>query len=304
MTSNQLDLKLEPDCGYFPAGKSVLRKVHEERIVGALYGQRALLMQAADPVAFTGLLGSTKGLAAPFKRLARTAKLMETVFFCSRAEADQVTSRVRRMHSHVHGTISGGVGPYPPGTEFSAEDPNLLLWILACLADSALSVYHAFVGTLSAGELEDFWSDYLVLGELFGLPRESAPANYREFRRYMRNRLNSKQLFVTDEARSLGLRVAFAVPVPAPCLPALPALDFAIAALLPRRIRQLYRIPWTVAHDAAFRSSVLAARAARPFVPRSIRVGRSSFQYGVVAQTEALRQGFARKLRAVAGSIK
>src|SRR5690349_24543377 len=63
--------------GYFPAGESVLRHVHEQRAVGLLYGQRALLMQATDAVAFTGLLGHTTGLSAPFKRLARTAQAME-----------------------------------------------------------------------------------------------------------------------------------------------------------------------------------------------------------------------------------
>ena len=37
--------------GYFPAGESMLRRVHGERAVGLLYGQRALLMQATDPLA-------------------------------------------------------------------------------------------------------------------------------------------------------------------------------------------------------------------------------------------------------------
>src|SRR3954464_4156088 len=87
------------DRGYFPSGESVLRLVHEERAVGLLYGQRALLMQATHPVAFTGLIGETSGLDAPFKRLARTAQIMEAVYFGSREEADRVTARVRRMHT-------------------------------------------------------------------------------------------------------------------------------------------------------------------------------------------------------------
>src|SRR3954471_23549010 len=75
------------DGGYFPAGESVLRRVHGERAVGLLYGQRALLMQATHPVAFTGPVGSTSGLDAPFERLVRTAKIMKTVYFCARAAA-------------------------------------------------------------------------------------------------------------------------------------------------------------------------------------------------------------------------
>src|SRR6476469_8627015 len=82
---------LPRESGYFPPGESVLRQVHGERAVGLLYGQRALLMQATDPLAFTGLIGNTGGLHAPFERLARTAQLMEKVYFGTRQEADRVS---------------------------------------------------------------------------------------------------------------------------------------------------------------------------------------------------------------------
>src|SRR3954470_20151768 len=156
--------------GYFPAGESMLRKVHGERAVGLLYGQRALLMQATHPVAFTGLVGSTTGLHAPFERLVRTAKIMETVYFGARAAADRVTARVRAMHSRVRGTIARPAGPHPAGSPYAADRPDMLLWILACLADSALVIYRSFVGPLAdPAQRERFWSDYLLVGELFGL---------------------------------------------------------------------------------------------------------------------------------------
>src|SRR4051794_29161608 len=158
--------------GYFPAGESVLRRVHGERAVGLLYGQRALLLQATHPVAFTGLVGSTSGLHAPFERLVRTAKIMESVYFGDRAEAHRVTRRVRAMHARVNGTISHDAGPHPAGSPYAADRPDMLLWILACLADSALVIYRAFVGPLDdEDQRERFWGDYLLLGELFGLPR-------------------------------------------------------------------------------------------------------------------------------------
>ena len=66
-----------------------LRRVHGVRIVGFTYGQRALLMQAMDPLAFAGLIANTAGLRAPFARLAHTAELMETVKVAS---LEQITS--------------------------------------------------------------------------------------------------------------------------------------------------------------------------------------------------------------------
>ena len=276
--------------GYFPAGDSVLRRVHGERAVGLLYGQRALLLQATDPVAFTGLLGSTGGLHAPFERLVRTAKIMESVYFGSREEADRVTARVRAMHSHIHGETDRAAGPHPPGTPYAADRPDMLLWILACLADSALVVYRTFVGPLAdPAQRERFWSDYLLLGELFGLPRSEAPRDYTAFRDYMRARLRSDELFVTDDARSLGRRVAFELPLPAHRRPVLPAVNLAVVGTLPPRVRRMYGIAWTPAHEAAFQTIARGTKLSRPLLPHDVRRGRSAHDYEVVAKAERRR---------------
>ncbi len=275
------------DRGYFPAGESVLRRVHSERAVGLLYGQRALLMQATHPVAFTGLLGSSTGRGAPFKRLARTAQSMETVFFGSCAQADRVTARVRRMHARVRGRTSTPAGPHPAGTPYAAGQPDMMLWILACLADSALAMHRWFVGPLSRTQLDRYWDDYLLLGELFGLDRAHAPASYRDFRRWYRERLESGELFVTDDARELGVEVAFALPLPARRRPALPAINLAVAGTLPPEVRRMYAIAWTPAHDAAFRSLVIGSRLSRPVLPGALTRGACARDYELVARTEA-----------------
>jgi uncharacterized protein (DUF2236 family) len=277
-------------AGYFPAGESVLRRVHGERAVGLLYGQRALLMQATDPVAFTGLVGSTGGLSAPFERLARTAKIMESIYFGTREEADRVTARVRDLHARVNGEIDRPAGPHPRGTPYAADRPDMLLWILACLADSALVVYRTFVGPLAdPAQRERFWSDYLLLGELFGLPRSEAPADYAAFRDYMRARLRSGDLFVTGEARELGRRVAFQLPLPAHRRPVLPAVNLAVVGTLPPRVRRLYEITWTPAHEAAFQALARGTKLSRPLLPHDLRRGRSAHDYELVARAERRR---------------
>ncbi|MGH7489203.1 MAG: oxygenase MpaB family protein, partial [bacterium] len=263
--------------------------MHEERIVGTLYGPRALLMQACDPVAFTGLMSTTRGADKPFKRLSSTARHMETVFFGSCAQADRVTRSVRKMHERVHGTIDEQVGPYPAGTRFDATAPDTAFWILACLADSALAVYTAFIGSLTPAELDSFWQDYLTVGEMFGLSRSDMPHTYRQFRAYMTDRLDSAGLYVTAEASSLGKRVAFAPPVPLPGLPALLWADFSIIALLPQRVRDLYGLPWNLAFEAAFQLTSFKVRLAMRFVPGVLRHGSSALQYELVAQTEKAR---------------
>jgi uncharacterized protein (DUF2236 family) len=263
--------------------------VHEERAVGLLYGQRALLMQATHPVAFTGLIGSTSGLDAPFKRLARTAQTMEVVYFGTREEADRVTRRVRRMHEHVRGTTDRAAGPHPAGSPYAADRPDLLLWVLGCLADSALAIHRWFVGPLSRSQLERFWQDYVLVGELFGLPRSHAPATYRDFRDWFTERLDSGELHLTDEAREVGRRVAFELPLPARRRPALPAINLAVAGTLPCAVRRMYGLPWSPAHDAAFRSLAIGSRLSRPVLPAPLKRGACAHDYELVARAEARR---------------
>ena len=50
----------------------MLWRIHRERAV-ALSGPRALLMQAAHPLAVSGLLAHSTALDEPYDRLARTA---------------------------------------------------------------------------------------------------------------------------------------------------------------------------------------------------------------------------------------
>lgn len=278
---------------YFPPGRSVLRRVHGARIVGTTYGQRALLMQATDPLAFTGLMANTTGLEAPFKRLAHTAEVMERVYFGTRAEVDPVTAQVRTMHSRVRGQLPEPAGRWPAGSEYAADDPEFLLWILVWLADSAQAAYEAFVRKLSDEEHEGYWRDYLVVGELFGLARDHAPASYAEYRDYVERKLESGELHVTPQAYELGRRVAFDLPVPSLAAPVLRLINFAILGLLPQRARDLYGLPWDANRQRAFEGLAASLRATARITPRRFRRGPSAADYRLVARTEAERLGAA-----------
>lgn len=102
-------------AGYFD-DSSMLRRVHRERAL-ALAGPRALLMQAAHPLAVSGLLAHSTAVDDPYERLARTARVMGTIGFGERGEADRVTRQVRSMHQRVSGRLREPVGAYPAGTE-------------------------------------------------------------------------------------------------------------------------------------------------------------------------------------------
>ena len=91
------------EAHYFPPGRSMARRVHGERSVGLLYGQRALLIGALEPLTYTGTMLSTRSADRPFERLARTAKIQETVFLGTREEADEALAGVHRLHETDQG---------------------------------------------------------------------------------------------------------------------------------------------------------------------------------------------------------
>ncbi|MDX6625370.1 MAG: hypothetical protein QOE56_359 [Solirubrobacterales bacterium] len=284
---------MSDETHYFPPGRSMARRVHGDRAVGLLYGQRALLIGALEPLTYTGTMLSTKSNDMPFTRLARTAKIQETVFLGSRAEADRALAAVHRLHARIKGELPEAAGAHPAGSTYSAFDPELMLWTLAVIADSGREMFETMVRPLSEGERERLWQDYVRFGELFGLPRSEVPASHREFAAWFGGRLDSPDLHATPHALEMAPLVAFEQPVPAAARGNIATQNLIIKGTLPARVREIFGIRWTRAHESAFRSITAAHRRARHAFPRRVRRGRNDVFFDTVARSEHLRGGTA-----------
>jgi uncharacterized protein (DUF2236 family) len=251
---------------------SLLRRVHRERPV-AFGGPRALLLMAAHPVAFEGFFLSTGALDDPYARLRRTGEVLDAITWGPRATADRLTRRVRAMHRRVRGSLSEDAGAFPAGTPYRADDPDLLLWILACIVDSSLRVYDQYVAGLSDAERESYWADYRVVGRLFGLRDRDMPGSYAAFRGYWEGMLASDELFVTDRARRLGIEIVMRPPVPLRARPLLELANFVTVGLLPAPVRRMYGFSWDPARALARRGGAeYAKRLLVPLLPEGMRL--------------------------------
>jgi uncharacterized protein (DUF2236 family) len=277
------------DEGYFPRGRSLLRQVHEERLVGLFYGQRALAIGALHPVNYVGTSQATAGRRRPFERLARTANDFETIFFGTCAEADRVLAKVARLHTKVIGELAQDAGPYPAGTPYSARDPELMLWTVAVTFDSARCFYELFVRPLTDVEHEALWQDYVRFGELFGMPRTVAPPTWAAFRAWWQERMDGELLHLTEEARFMGRAAALEIPMPLVNQGAKRLHDVVMLGALPPRVRDLYGLRWTRAHAAAFPAAVATLRGLRAAAPRAVTHGRNTRSFALVAATERRR---------------
>jgi uncharacterized protein (DUF2236 family) len=255
---------------------SMLRRVHRE-IAVAFSGPRALLMQATHPVAFEGFFAHTDAMGAPYERLRRTAQVMDTIAFGSREDADRATRRVRAMHRRVRGELARPAGRFPAGTPFAADDPALLLWVLATLVDSALVVYARYVGSLSHARRDAYWQDYRVVGGLFGLRDHEMPADIDAFDAYMHRMLDGDDLFVTSAARELAIEIVMRPPLPLTHRPVLELVNFITVGLLPARLRRQYGLSWDPLRSLMLRGGAeYAKRVLVPLAPQRLRLVSSA----------------------------
>ena len=250
------------DQGFF-GPDSVSWRVHRETTV-LFGGARALLMQAAHPLVIAGARETGFYERNPWKRLERTLQLTYTITFGSFGQAREAAARINAVHRNVH-----GIDPVT-GKPYDALDPDLLLWVHACLVDSALLFEQLTVGALDEEGRQRFHEEQMMAAEMLLLPRERIPATVQGLRDYISGVVESGDLLVTDAARSVaGL---FKKPPPeAEWRPVLRAVSRWAFGTLPPRLRARYGVWWTPAHDAMKAVTLRSVRLLRPALPRRVR---------------------------------
>ena len=260
-----------PPEGYF-TDDSMLRRVVGNRVTG-LAGQRALLVMASHPVAFAGFFAHTGSLGDPYARLQRTATVMNAIAFGPRARADKLTRHVRAMHRRVRGTLAEPAGPFPAGTPYRGDDPALLLWILAALAESAMLVYTKYVDSLSRDELDALWRDYRAVGRLFGLRARDMPADGAAFEAYMADMYANGDLHVTPRAREVAVGIVLSPPVPPHLRPLAELVNQTTIGLLPADLRRQYGFSWDPVRAVALHGGAeYLKRLVVPALPHRLRL--------------------------------
>src|SRR2546421_2664302 len=200
------------DQGFFGPSSVSWRVTRETTVLFG--GSRALLMQAAHPLVLAGARQTGFYERNPWKRLERTLQLTFTITFGTRAEAEEAVRRINRVHRDIHGVDS------VTGLPYDAMDPDLLLWVHACLVDSQLLFERLTVGALDEEGRERFHQEQMVGAELLGLDRARIPPTFAALRAYIDDVLESGILRVTGET----MRVADLIRRPPPEVPWRPVL--------------------------------------------------------------------------------
>ena len=237
---------------------SITRRINRENIL-LLGGGRALLMQLAHPKVAAGVDEHSDFRARPIRRLRRTIRMTMAIVFGDRATALAAARGVNQAHAKVQ------------GAGYRALDPDLLLWVYATLADTALVTYEVFVKRLLPREREDFHHEFKLLGELLGIPRDLFPKTVGDFDKYMEQMVSSGPVRVDARASELAEQVmrprVWLLPGPA-MIP----LNVVTTGLLPRALRGQYGLPWGSREQRAYRLAVALVPRVIALTPPLLRV--------------------------------
>lgn len=251
-----LDEVDEPSEGFFGPGSTSWRVNRENAVL--LAGVSAALLQVAHPKVAAGVDEHSSFEEDAVGRFRRTFEIVDAVTFGSVSEAVEASLEVRGLHDKVYGELPEDVGPFDEGERYSANDPELLMWVYATLVEQALQGYRTFVGELSRPERERYYQESKRFAVLMGVPPERLPRSLEAFYGYYRTTL-AEDVAVGSQATRikealLGQWTGLGAP-----------MKLLAGGVMPAEVRREYGFSWSAERRAAFERF---ARATRELVPR------------------------------------
>ncbi len=251
------------DPGYF-GPESITWQVNRE-ITVLFGGARALLMHAAHPLVAAGARQTSMYRRDPWARLIRTVQLQATMTFGTRDEANAAAERINKLHLKVN-----GIDPVT-GEAYDALDPDLLLWVHACLEVSSVAFFERTVRRLLPEERDLYHRENLLAADLMLLARERVPSTYAGMEAYVESVVASDRLLLTDVAANVA-DIIRRGPVPTAIKPLWGFIRFAAFGTLPEELRRLYGIKWNPARQRWLDANLRLLGVIRPWLPDRFRL--------------------------------
>lgn len=171
------------DPGLF-GPSSMAWRVHADLGPMMVGGIAALLLQMLHPAALAGVWDHSHFREDRTGRLRRTAQFIAGTTYGGTAEAERLMAKVRAVHAHVRGTM-------PDGTAYSADDPDLLLWVHVAESWCFLEAYRRYRAPfLTRTEADRYHAEVAMIADRLGsVPAPSTHGGARLYLESMRPQL-------------------------------------------------------------------------------------------------------------------
>ena len=250
-----------------PGVGSITWKINREMVVVAGWG-RAILLQLAHPAVAAGVHGHSSfrgSLRASYRRFHSTVGSMLALTFGDTEQMIAAAAGINAIHDRVRGEV-----PRREGATYSAHDPHLQRWVHATLLESIPLTYELLVGSLTADEKNQYFSEAAIMEPLLGMPDGWLPRTSLQLDAYMRDMLASGSIEVTDSSRALARAVLYP-PRWYVAWPAFRAVQVLTIGSLPPSLRDAYGFRWTRRDERSFHRWITLLRTALRFLPPLVR---------------------------------
>ena len=239
--------------------------------VTLLAGPANVIMQLARPGVGYGVLESRVESGRidlhPIKRARTTFTYLAVAVAGNDAQKAAFRRAVNRAHAQVYSTPDSPV-------QYNAFDPELQLWVAACMYKGGLDVYRTFIGEMDDEQADRHYREGMALGATLQVPPEIWPADRAAFDRYWDESLG--KVHIDDAVRDYLYPIAVArmrgraLPGRLRRLPESVAL-LITSGFLPQRFRDEMRLPWDPAKQRRFDRLMAALRTVNRVMPRFVR---------------------------------
>ena len=174
---------------------------------------------------------------------------------------------VTQAHAQVTSTEDSPV-------EYNALDPDLQLWVAACLYKGGVDVRRMFIGEMDDETADQHYRDSMVLGTMLQMRPEMWPADRPAFDKYWEEQLEN--IHIDDTIREFLYPIAVArlrgLQLPFP----LQNVNESVALLLttgflPQRFRDEMKLEWNSTKQREFDALMAAVRLGNNLAPSFVR---------------------------------
>ena len=235
---------------------------------GLLPGGANVIMQLAHPAVGYGVYESTVETGQinrhPVKRTRTTLSYLAVAGMGAEDVKAAYRKATNRSHTAVKSTADSPV-------KYNAFDPDLQLWVAACLYRGFEDVYYALYGEPDADFLDEMYQRCHVLGSTLQMPREKWPSNRLAFENYWNAALDEVHIDPTIRKYLYGIASATFVK-PHVLHPLIgPFMRFVTTGFLPERFRDEMELPWDPVKQRRFDRLVRALAMANRVTPTVLR---------------------------------
>jgi uncharacterized protein (DUF2236 family) len=239
--------------------------------VGLLAGAANVIMQLARPGVGYGVLESRVESGRidrhPIKRARTTFTYLAVAAQGTPEQQAAYRRAVNGAHAQVYSTDDSPVS-------YNAFEPDLQMWVGACMYKGVIDVYELFVGEIDDAAAQQLWHEGIALGTMLQVPREKWPADQAAFDRYWDESV--EKAHIDDAVRDFLWPIAAGrvrgVKLPASVQRRLDDFNLLITAgFLPQRFRDEMRLDWDDDRQRRFDRLVKRLRTVNNALPRVLQ---------------------------------